>query len=46
MQHATDYLAAQKADLSNGRNLLEQGYSASDPGLIKKAKVLLFNDNL
>lgn len=40
MQHATDYLAAQKADLSNGRNLLEQGYSTSDFGLIKKAKVI------
>ena len=40
MEHATDYLTVQKTDLSNGRNLLEQGYSTSNPSLMKEAKVI------
>ena len=40
MQHATEYLTAQKGALSEGKTLLEKGYSVSDPEAIKKARFM------
>jgi hypothetical protein len=40
MQHATEYLTAQKSTLSEGKTLLEKGYSVSDPEAIKKARFM------
>lgn len=40
MQHATEYLTAQKGALSEGKTLLEKGYSVSDPEAIKQARFM------
>ncbi len=40
MQHAADYLTLQKNALSEGKNLLEKGYSINDPEAIKKARFI------